>query len=314
MFQVDTRPHPPLGLIDLSGGGSIVGLAGAAVSHDSRLLRDVSWFDLRKLPERTPRSRYPTEHLGGTCLSIAADCAHDNYGHFLLDALPRLGLAQAAGRDAATFDRLVCAPLPQGIPAWLLERAGLHPDRMVVARLNRRITAERLFATTFPGRPRDYPGSTVRYLRSLLPAGGKPPGRRLFVRRFGKRAIVNENELLEIAARHGFEPYDFRTSASPPHDFAEARIVAGAHSATLANIAFCAPDMRLFEIVPSDHIEPYYMTLARAAGLEYHYMVGASETQRPVGSLGPSHSPVRVDPAVFQMALQALVELDGSEP
>lgn len=304
-------PYSPLGLIDISGGGSVVSWIGTAVAPDHRMLRETGWYDQRPNPEKIPRRRYPTKHVTGQCLSIATDYTHDNYGHFLLDSLSRLGLAQAAGFAPGTFDRIITAPLPGGIPPWLLQAAGVEQKQLLFTQMRQRITADRLFVTTFPGRPTDFPPSTARYLRSLLPADIGPRRRRLFVRRFGLRELTNEAELLEIAARYGFEAYDYRTATDSPRDFAEGRIVVGAHGATLANLAFCAPGTQFFEIVPSDHVEPYYMTIARAAGLPYHYMLGRSSVERAVRTYIPGKSPVHVDPVIFEAALRHLVEKDG---
>jgi hypothetical protein len=74
----------------------------------------------------------------------------------------------------------------------------------------------------------------------------------------------------------------------------------------LTNIVFCPQGAKVLELLPSDHIHPYYYTLADASGLDYSYLVGQSAGQRPPGAFGPSPFDFSIDPSEFRAALEFL--------
>lgn len=300
-------------VIDLAGG-SVLGPRGWIFTQAADLLPECTWYGDALRPDQIPGSFGPALRLRGTCLSLASDFAVGNYGHFLLDCLPRLGIVDAAGIALDSIDHFYLPRPPGDTARLLLQRLGIAESRCVWADRPCRVQPDRLLATSFPGRRRDYPPSTAAFLRSIRPPPSRG-GRRLFIPRHGKRQTVNEAALWAIAERHGFELYDFSRVADEPGVFAQAETVVGAHGSGLANIAFCQPRTQILELIPSDHVHPYYASLARAAGLEYSYIVGDSLRRRPPGSWGPSHYPFAVDPGVFEQALIAMSpapQQDGS--
>jgi hypothetical protein len=300
-FDLPDGLYPPQGVLELPNG-SIYSPSGWPFTREGVLIPDCTWFGADvQLPSAYARPL----RLQGTCLSLASDFAPGNYGHFVLDVLPRIGIFREAGFELAHVDH-VYLPRPPGATArMLLQRLGLRDEICVWADGPRQIHADKLLVTTFPGRRRDYPPSTPRLLRSVLKTHGKP-ARRLFITRGGRRKVANEDELLQIAAGFGFARYDFTQVQNEPETFAEAAMVIGPHDSGLANVAFCSLGTKVLELVPSDHVHPYYYTLSCAAELDYAYIVGRSEIERPKGSWGPSQADFRVDPDEFTRALAAL--------
>ena len=133
------------------------------------------------------------------------------------------------------------------------------------------------------------------------------PHRKVYVPRVGPRKVSNEAELMPILQSFGFEIYDFRAVADEVRYFAEAAVVVGAHGAGLTNLAFCQAGTKVLELIPSDHVWPYFYTIAEAADADYSYIVGQSLGSRAPGTFGPSPFDFVVDPTVFQAALHEML-------
>jgi len=219
-----------------------------------------------------------------------------NYGHMLLDCFSRLHLLQAAGLRLGDM-RHVILPGPEN--EWcisLAESLGVKRRQMLFGSGFGLIQADELYATSFPGLRRNYPPWVPQFLRKALPtkACPAPRKRRLYVQRLGTRKIINEAAVVELLENWGFEIYEPESSQQQFQDFRDAEAVIGCHGAGLTNIVFCEPGTPVIEMIPSDHIQPYYYTLAASSSLKYHYICVSSEQHRPEGSFGPSPYDVEV--------------------
>jgi capsular polysaccharide biosynthesis protein len=230
---------------------------------------------------------------------MTSDSSYHNYGHFLLDAVPRLHLFEKAGLSLDDVDYIYC-PLPTRSARRILERLGIPMERIIEPARRVAIKPETLLATSFPGTRRNYQPWLVAFLRERLTPDAVTPHRRLYVRRTEFRRLVNEDELLPLLEAEGFETYNPVDHADPPRDFAEASVVVGVHGANLADVVFCRPGARVLEIVPLDHQEPYYYAAADAAGLRYGYLVGDAAIPTP---RSPNQSDVHVSLSDFKAAL-----------
>jgi capsular polysaccharide biosynthesis protein len=115
------------------------------------------------------------------------------------------------------------------------------------------------------------------------------PYRRLYITRGGgTRKVTNESALVAHLNEAGFEIYDPSRHLDPWLDFSQATAVIGPHGAGLTDLAFCLPGTAVLELLPSDHVYPYYCSLSQAAGLRYGYLIGQSERQRSKRTFGPS--------------------------
>ena len=299
---------PELGVLELVEA-FLVGPDGWVVSREGHLLPDHNWYGRHVDEMPIPRRPFKVVRLGGTCLSLASDSAGTNYGHFLLDGLCRFDLFQRAGFSIGGVDHVFCA-VPSANAWRLLERLGIPRAKCFTAAPDTAVQADLVLAPSFPGTRRSYPRWVAQFLRGALLSRPVRPRRRLYIPRATTRKIVNEEELLPVVAAHGFEVFDPLAHAWPPGHFAEASIVVGAHGAGLADLAFCQPGSRVLELIPSDHISPYWYTLAAAAELRHRYLIGRSVVERKLGYLaGPSPYDFHVDPVEFRRALDSVVAM-----
>ena len=163
-----------------------------------------------------------------------------------------------------------------------------------------------VLSPSFPGTRRNYPNWVPSFLRRGV-SDATPRGRRLYIPRSTNRLLANEAEILGILKARGFEAYDHRNVPYEPDFFAGTDIIVGAHGAGLTNMAFRTPGMQVLELIPSDHVYPYYYTLADAAGHHYSYLIGKSEVERPKGTFGPSAANFFIDESEFGAALDTII-------
>lgn len=126
----------------------------------------------------------------------------------------------------------------------------------------------------------------VRYV--LLNAyGDSDQGQRIYISRRNatRRRIINENEVIEILSRFGFQTI-YPEDLSFPEQvqiFSRARCVVSNHGAGLTNMLFIPEGRNVLELRhQADDINNCYFTLASALELNYFY-----QTCRPVDD-GPS--------------------------
>jgi len=300
------KSFPVAGVLAMEGG-CIVGPEGWVFGATKVWLPDHSWYG-ESPAEASPRiSQQPLRRSGGTCLTLASNWSCENYGHLLLDSIPRIHLFTGAGFSFEDVDHIYCPVRNVSKGAALLGRYGVPTEKCIFEPLTHGegLQFDRLIAPTFPGVRRNYPRWVPDFLRSALPKGVSAPSRRLYVTRGnGTRKLANERELLSLMMEYGFEFYDPALQREPWLDFSQATAVIGAHGAGLTDLAFCARDTTVLELLPSDHIYPYYCSLSQAAGLRYGYLVGKSERQRRSGARGPSPYDFAVSEQQFAAGLQ----------
>lgn len=314
------REIPALGVIEIEGA-TIVRPWGWVIGADGIILTDHTWFGHGFDASGGHEGRFSrfVHHvlqnadatpLPGTTLSLLSDFACGNYCHFLLDALGRLALVEAAGITLDGIDRILVPEPCSENARRILAAMALPNDKVVVVpeEPKARFLPERLIAPTFPGAPACYVPAVVAELRRLRqvasPAG---PATRLYVDRTApRRPLVNRDEVRALMRDYGFRIYDPSHQNNQPVDFAAASIVVGAHGAGLANLVFCTPGTRVLELLPTDQMHPYYYTLSWAAGLEYSVLPCKSAEERPPGDFSPSPHPFHVDIERLRAALDAM--------
>ena len=299
------QAYPELGVLELSQG-SLIGSDGWIVSREGYLLPEHSWHGLNVDKIKVPQNLTKAKRSSLVYLSLASTWSYTNYGHFLLDALPRLHLFQEAGFSLKDVDKIYC-PLPKSSGSKkLLEKLGVPIEKCILSAFsgNEGIRANVLIAPSFPGLKRNYPEWIVDFLRKLINHPLPSQNRRLYITRgTGSRKPINEKELIDILSKYDFEIYDPSRHTEPQNDFAEAEVIVGAHGAGLSDLVFCQPNTKVLELIPSDHVFTDYFSISEAAKLQYGCLICPSLEERPLSSFEPSPFDFYVDPRKFEEAL-----------
>jgi capsular polysaccharide biosynthesis protein len=270
--------------------GRVVGAHGWVMTDGGAVISELSWYGGPSERIRVPRAFAVTAEVRGSCLSLVSDWSCRNFAHFLLDGLGRLAVFADAGFTLDHVDHVYCPTPPSAAAAQLLERFGIPSKKRIFAGPNVAVRADVLYAPSLPAAALSYPPWLAQFVRRAAGVvGGDVPDRRLYVSRRGYgRHAVSEGDVEALVAARGFEIYDATDAHSRPEDFDMAEAVVGAHGAGLANIVFCRPGARVLEIVPTDNAYPFYLSLARGAGLDYSCLVAPSVGERRPDAFGPS--------------------------
>ena len=251
--------------------------AGLVVTPDGRVLAETTW-DRSQLDSAVARAGRlaPPARVPGTAASLISLWSN-NFHHWLLDALPRYGVLERAGR----------ANLPLVVPRRLthfqresLALLGIQSSSLVPYR-GSHVAPDILVWPSGAAHIGNPTPTVVEWLRERLGPRGHDPFRRLYVTRAHveatelRRRIVNEVELVKLLIDRGFEVVrpELLSLAQQAKLFAEAEIVVGAHGAAHTNTLFSRRSV-LIEIFEPSFFNNCNLMLSRASGHDYWYVTG----------------------------------------
>lgn len=281
---------------------------GWVIGEGDCYLPDNSWSGWELTPFNQTIYRQlrlgPQTWLGGISLNLTSEFGGTNYGHFLLDAMPRLHLYLAAGNKIASVDHVIVPTRRYPTLARLLAAIGIPDSKIVTPEMGRHLKCEILWAPSFPGWRRNVPSWVVDFWRVSLGTPSPMPARRLFLSRPGqRRSLSNRDEIEPQLLRRGFE---LITGDAPPSYFAEASVVVGEFGAGMADLVFCQPGTKVIQLTPPGHLLPHFYSIAAAGGMQFHAILGsyADKAKWPINT---QEENFRVDPAFLSAALDAFI-------
>jgi hypothetical protein len=294
------KNFPDLGLIEIKNG-IISGPNGWIFDNYGFFYPETTWYGRKHREIKTIISNHSLEKKNGTCLSLASDWSNVNYGHFLLDSLSRFDLFSFSNFNLSKIDWFYL-PLNFKIAKKFIEKLGIPFQKIIIPENQKSIQFEHLIGVSFPGIRRIYPNWTVEFLKNFFLTPKFKTFKKIYIPRNTTRKIKNEHALTEIACKYGFEIFEPEKNENPQFRFAQSNFVISAHGSALADILFCEEGTKILELIPSDHIYPYWYTLSEAASLEYHYIVGKSIGNHKT-TYGPSPYDFFIEPTLFKNAL-----------
>lgn len=280
----------PLAGVEVLSDGKVIGDARLAATAEDVVLADVQFLHGEADPANhwvlKQRRFRRARRLPGTALLLAV-AAGRNYYHWLIESVPRLRAAEAAGWTPARLDHVLINENPQPFHTATLARLGFRPEQIRPCHKRELLRVDRLIVPPVPGPPGEPEPYVPAFLRERLsapPAEG--PRRRLFLSRAGinRRHLVNEAEVLAALRPQGFEAIrpEELTFDQQAAVFGAAEAIAGVHGAAFANLVFAPPGARVIELMPPGYDNPCFANLARHAGLNFRRLEGA-----PAGRTSP---------------------------
>lgn len=302
-------------VLDLDGG-SVIGPHVGVATRDGVLDQETSHYfglaDWREHPIYLNPRRTEPEHFDGTLAVLAGRAGH-NFFHFVMDALPRLGILATALPDVRPDAYFV-----DGETGWhrqLLELLGLDTMPLLHPRRGLAVRAERLLVPSLPNNSSIASPETTAWLREHLPpkeTTGLPE--RLYITRGTTkrtRRMDHEDAVVEMLARHGFVRFDPGTvSVQEQIDhFAAARVIVAPHGAALTNLNFCRPGVRVLELFAADYINPAYWSIVEnIEDTTYRYLVASGpKPARPHDRMIGMMHDIPITPDELEASLEELL-------
>ncbi len=233
-----------------------------------------------------------------------------NYGHWLVESLPRL----ATARQVCDLDRCEviigkAGPAMNRVYLDTLRLAGVNLDRVratddVAIRVKRLIYPHPLTIQPWVKSP-----VVIAFLEEMRDRVGPAADAsdRVFVRRSrsSRRRLLNEQAVLAVAERHGFKPLsvDGMTFEQQVAAFSAAHLVVGTLGAELTNLVFSPKGVSLFGLSPRTMQDDFYYDLICHKGGRYHSLHGAPTPPDAPGL----EADFQIDPARFEAMLRKFV-------
>ena len=216
-----------------------------------------------------------------------------NYGHWLIEGLPRIGLLDGVVDVAAcrfvvsSLDGMSVAAVPmRAIVTESLGWCGVAPEQIEVSGWGPQFFPELIYPLPLTVQPWVKAPFAVRILEGLAErvrerAGGVRGPKRLFVRRAsgGHRTLRNAEQVGGLLAARGYvgvTPGEMGF-AQQVLAFADATRIVGTLGAECANLAFAPMGARFFGLAPSDMLDDFFYDLISHKDGQYVALHGPAE-------------------------------------
>lgn len=238
-----------------------------------------------------------------------------NFAHFLFDWITRVMHSVTAGIAVPGEAVFIMGGRRTGLHDLILsalnsrysvdKESFLFPDRRQILDLSDDLTffSDSQLVRMHPAQMA-HPRS-IELLRDLCDSVAVPPSRHelLYIsRRDAKlRKVVNEESLIEIAQRRGFEVVDM--SAHPIEQQISmvkgARVVAGPHGMGLTHIIFNPGPLTVVELFHPTIGTDAFAMISRSLGFTHHFLIGTDEAD--------NRASYKIDPSEFSRMLDRVV-------
>jgi capsular polysaccharide biosynthesis protein len=289
--------------------GGYVAPTGFGVAADIALFSETTMqpaHHVRHIVGALLGSDLPRRYIAGKLAPIYGP-AHQTWGHWICDYLPRLHLLTQAGHDLADI-RFVMPPDLKAFAADLLTRIGIGPGQIVTYAYGKEILHAGQVLLTTGFRTEDalaagFEAATEFWQARMGFVRGIQPGRRkIFLSRAGasgERIVTNRQHLEAMAKNRGYEILHPETlSIDAQIDvYANAHSIIGEYGSALHNSVFAPRGVRICALRGTSRHPGFVQTsLCHAMGQKMGYVLGNSEHQN-------IEQRFRIEPSLFERAL-----------
>jgi hypothetical protein len=259
------------------------------------------------ISDRLNAERVPIRDVAGK-VAVLCGPAHETYGHWLVDFLPRLWVLHQAGHDLSALRFLVPADL-RPFALTLLHLCDIPDERLVLYRHWHEIlrvehlllpTGLRLddrLAPCFAAASAFWIG---RIRHRVAAAYGTAPGLFLSRGQDAQRRLINRSRIEAIARAHGLAIVRPEALSLPEQiaAFSSAGLIAGEYGSALHNAVFAAAGTIVCALRgTARHPSLVQSGIATALGQDLGYVFGAT-------SGGGTDQAFGIDEAAFTLALE----------
>jgi capsular polysaccharide biosynthesis protein len=261
----------------------------AIMSQDNHLIGDVSFaYNYGKVAPAQENSiftqRYfktPIKHKGVVFNMLSGYGAIDNYGHWLIDTLPRLHLLKKSGLYEKV-DWFLMPAYKHDYQKDTLKLLGIDESKVIDGNQSLHLQADVLMASTAPrGSSSILPLWACHFLRDAFLnettlTSTYPPLIYISRRDSMIRRVINEEEVITLLEGYGFKTYVLSNLPfiEKVKLFASAQVIIAATGAGMANTVFCKKGTKIVEIFSKAFVHHDNIDKANKLGLDYYYILG----------------------------------------
>ncbi|MDF0552045.1 tetratricopeptide repeat protein [Kamptonema sp. UHCC 0994] len=251
----------------------------AYITADNQILLDVSSFIN---PGNLSELSLPSIHEVNGTVAVLSGNTSAIYYHWIIDALPKLGLIELSGIELDSIDKFVVRNYKSDFHKETLNILGIPENKIIDGSKYPHVKADRLVLSSYPGIICCPTKWTTDFLRSkFLSAAAKSklekPERIYISRRIvGNRRIINEAEVIEVLDKLGFVTITAESIsiAEKISLMSSAKVIVTQHSGGGTNLLFCNPGTKVIEIFTPNNVGMCYYIMSHHLGLEYYYLIG----------------------------------------
>lgn len=226
--------------------------------------------------------------------------AINNYGHWILDILPKLCLAEKY-KDLNDFDAIYLPNIKKKFQIDSLSYFRINPKKFIDGSVIRHIYAEKL---TIPQHPywkinktqldtvANIDPDIINLLKQKFTSiKNESKAKRLFIDRsdsnFFHNQIINYKDVSKILKDNHFKKIKLTelTFIEQISYFKNAEIIVGAHGAGLTNIIFCNPGTKVIEFSNTNYITDIFKNICKINNCNYYKMYSA--VKAPTAGIAP---------------------------
>lgn len=304
----------PVGYLLRIPRGRVLGIYGAIISPDNKLLIDLS-FEYTGLAvnrhSALTAAALPSVTRTSETVAVLCSGAAINYYYWLIDVVSRYRFFVRSG---IPIDKYAVPSLSKPYQRETLKLLGIPEERIIEMKADTHIEASALIVPSmqcYTGAP---PREASMYVRDLflkrlpIPSTGI---RRMYIsrREASYRMVTNEDDVINLLKRYDFHVVQLEKLSVTEQIqlFRSADVIVAPHGAGLANTIFCSPGTKVVEIFCPGYINPLYWKLSDYHDVDYYYLLGEGEV--PLDYVDPFHlvGDISVDIERLQAILEPLL-------
>jgi hypothetical protein len=263
------------------------------IADDDMLLGDISlqYISARDSTVRGNESpilkqRYfvhPKKYRGTVFSMLPGGAATFNYGHWLIDVIPRIHLLKQSGWYEKV-DYFLVPSYRKDYEIDTLKLLGIDASKIIESNEQLHIQADAIIASSHPRGERSYliPRWVINYLNEAYLTDDIlrndldfPP--LIYISRSdsGLRRVTNEGEVMNMLSQYGFKTFVLSqlSFTDKVNLFYNAKVIVAASGAGLSNILFSRPGTKLVEIFSEGYVQSFFYNIANFKDLEHHLLV-----------------------------------------
>lgn len=275
----------------------------AVISEDNKLLNDVSFQFSSKHAGSLPANavfsqkyfQKPVHYKGTVFSALIGGGPVNNYGHWLIDVLPRIYLLKESGLFD-TVDWFLVPNYEYDYQKESLQMLGIDESKIINGQLVHHLQADAIITSTAPRGERSFliPDWIThlhhKYLLNEQVIDDKLYPELVYISRKDSklRKVVNEEQVENLLKAYGFE-----TIVSSELSFKEkinlffkSKVIVSASSAGLASLFYAHAEGKVLEIFSQGFVHTHYYNMAKSIGMEYEYLICSHPSPATTGKEG----------------------------